>query len=191
MGRRVRAIIYYDSQIGETEIGPIFVSAQYEDLAFNQIITLKELRYEIFEIVRDIELETMIQSHYSSGNVVLELYAHFVDVDECDLGLRKFLPNSTLDQENLHQWRGIHRFHPLITTLEDIRPYLVNGPTTHPYNILFIRTDNQLSKTWIGKATSHPRHAIGVDNEGELVDKKNENGFKSIMTQYKSSGRMV
>lgn len=62
-------------------------------------MSLNLIRYDIFEITEDIKLETVIDSHYSNGNVILELYAHFIDVDKCGPSARIFSPNSTLDQE--------------------------------------------------------------------------------------------
>ncbi|KAH1031364.1 hypothetical protein J1N35_043538 [Gossypium stocksii] len=86
MSRPVRVFILYNDQICETEIGLIFVSAQSEDLVFNHGLTLKDLqimiRYVIYEVRRDNDLDQVIESHCCSRNTILEFYADFIQWDE-------------------------------------------------------------------------------------------------------------
>ncbi|KAK5835240.1 hypothetical protein PVK06_010927 [Gossypium arboreum] len=59
----------------------------------SMLMLLEDFRYDIFELKGDIKVEAMLDSHCSSGNVLLKLYANFFDVEEVGLSSTKVLPN--------------------------------------------------------------------------------------------------
>ncbi|KAH1091222.1 hypothetical protein J1N35_018479 [Gossypium stocksii] len=110
MSRRIKVTIYYDDQICDTRIGVIFVSAKSIELTFNKSIKINELlsrirwkvltssqrrilslkyryltsmnivRYDTFQLKSNMDVEAMLDKHCSSGNIILKLYAQFVNV---------------------------------------------------------------------------------------------------------------
>ncbi|KAH1097222.1 hypothetical protein J1N35_014143 [Gossypium stocksii] len=64
------------------------------------------------------DVEVMLDRHCFSGNVILELYAHFIDVEECGLSLTIVSVNLFLEQEVESQTTRFMRwFHSIVTKL--------------------------------------------------------------------------
>ncbi|KAH1097430.1 hypothetical protein J1N35_014351 [Gossypium stocksii] len=111
MSRRVKFVIYYDGQICNTEVRVVFVGANFVEFTFNSTIQMRELRikirkkaeestrgriirsqciflafvdpykYELFDVVSQTHLETVISLYISSENVIIKLYVEFANVD--------------------------------------------------------------------------------------------------------------
>ncbi|KAH1038428.1 hypothetical protein J1N35_040171 [Gossypium stocksii] len=56
-------------------------------------------RYDTFELKSDMDVKAMLDMHWSSGNVILELYTQFVDVEEGGPSSATVLVNLVREQE--------------------------------------------------------------------------------------------
>ncbi|KAH1106482.1 hypothetical protein J1N35_010250 [Gossypium stocksii] len=86
MSRQVKSIIYYDGQICNVEFGVEeslgIVSGKNYKVAMQISCIVDPYKYELFDVISETHLETVISSHISSKNDVIELYVKFINVDE-------------------------------------------------------------------------------------------------------------
>ncbi|KAH1038703.1 hypothetical protein J1N35_040446 [Gossypium stocksii] len=68
-------------------------------LKYRYLMLMNLDRYDNFEVKGDTNVELMLDIHCSTGNVILELYAQFVDVEEGGLSLKTVPVNLFQEQE--------------------------------------------------------------------------------------------
>ncbi|KAH1129631.1 hypothetical protein J1N35_001009 [Gossypium stocksii] len=111
MSRRVKSVIYYNSQICNIKVRVVFVGAKSVELTFNCTIQLCKIqtrirrkvggstrgrisrlqcrylasvdhyRYDLFDLNDELQLKIVISLHVSNGNTIIELYVEFAEVD--------------------------------------------------------------------------------------------------------------
>ncbi|KAK5784914.1 hypothetical protein PVK06_039455 [Gossypium arboreum] len=146
-------------------------------------MSLNPIRYDIFEVKGDIDVKVMIDRHCSNGNAILELYAHFFNVEESGL-------NSTIGPINLCQEQEAEspttqsgdRFTALLQSsyqeMSELKMGRHSSISTFSYNRGFTRKDDVPLTTYIGERTSNTRHATRIDNEYEARNEKGERAKK-------------
>ncbi|KAH1039487.1 hypothetical protein J1N35_041230 [Gossypium stocksii] len=50
-------------------------------------------KYELFDVISETHLETVISLHISSENIITELYVEFIDADRCGLSSTSVMVN--------------------------------------------------------------------------------------------------